>query len=114
MFELHLKADGPMEQAIMSLFDELKAVLSDTANLSAEAAEIRTAFDGFKANAATLNETIQSLQSQLASGGVVTESQLAELLVLAKAKDAAITGLFTPDFVGTDPVPPVDPVVPSE
>ena len=108
MLVFYLKAEGPVEQAIMSLFDELKAVLSDTTNLSTEAAEIKAAVDGFKASAATLNETIQSLQSQLANGGGVTEGQLAELLVLAKAKDAAITSIFTPDFVGTDPVVPTE------
>ena len=112
MLEFYIKAEGPVEQRIMSLFDELKAVLSDTTNLSSEAAEIKAAVDGFKASAATLNETIQSLQSQLANGGGVTEAQIAELLVLAKAKNDAILGLFTPDFVGTEP--PAPPAGPGE
>lgn len=90
----------------MSLLEELKSVLADNTTLTAEAAEIKAAVDSFKSNAAALNARIEELQATIANGGGVTESQLAELLDLAKAKNAAIASLFTPD---APPAPPAGP-----
>lgn len=92
----------------MSLYDELKSVLSDTANLSAESAQIRASVDEFKAANANLTATIADLRSQIANGSSVTDEQLQELITLAKAKDSAILGIFTPDFVGTEPPAPAE------
>ena len=103
MFKVYIEADGPLEGLAMSLLEELKAVLADNSNLTVEAAEIKEAVDGFKANAAALNARIEELQATIANGGGVTEAQLAELLDLAKAKNAAISTLFTPDVPPTLP-----------
>lgn len=108
--EFYLKAEGPMEQAIMSLVDELRSVLSNTENLTSEAAQIRTAVEEFKTANASLTATVNDLRAQLANGSSVTDEQLRELLALAKAKDAAILGIFTPDFHGKEPAPePTEP-----
>lgn len=112
MLVFYLKAEGPVEQSIMSLLEKLEAVITDTASLTAEGAQIRAAIDEFKANAKDLKEvneslkaTIESLRAQLANGSSVTDEQLQNLIVKAEAKNAAIEALYTPDFVGTDPSP---------
>lgn len=93
----------------MSLFEQLKSVLSNTDNITSEAAQIRTAVEEFKAANASLTATVNDLRAQLANGSSVTDEQLKELIALAEAKDAAILGIFTPDFVGNDtPAPPVE------
>ena len=100
---LYFKVEGPMEERIVSLYEDLKNVLSDNANLTAEAAEIKAAVDTFKSENANLAATVAQLQSTISNGGAVTESQLQELLDLAKAKDARILDLFTPDATPTPP-----------
>lgn len=105
MLELQLKVDGPLEERIVGLLEDIKAALADNTTLTAEAAEIKAAVDSFKTEAAALNAKIAELQAALNAGGGVTQADLQEILNLATAKNQAIVDLFTPD-ANTNPTGP--------
>jgi hypothetical protein len=119
MLVFYLKAEGPMEQKVMNLIDKLDAVISDTTTLTSEGAQIRATFLEFKEKADALSASNESLKATIeelkaAKGNTISDEQLQTLIAKAEAKNAAIDALFTPDFVGTEPTPPTDPVTPSE
>lgn len=97
MFKLSIEIDGPNEESIVSLLEQIKAALADNSAVSAEAAQIKDAVDGFRAANAQLVAKIAELQASLDLGTAVTDAELQEVLNLVNAKNDAIANIFTPE-----------------
>lgn len=97
MIEMYFRVEGPNEERIVSLIEQIKAALADNSNVESEIAEVRAVVDGYREANGRLEAKIADLQIALEAGGGVTQADLVQILELANAKNAAIASIFTPE-----------------
>lgn len=107
MFEVHIKAEGPGEEKLMSalqaIFDKIQESYTIVDN---EAAEVRAAITAFKEESAQLREQIAQLREQIAQGETVNPEDVDRIIDLLATKDARVSAIFTPE---DGPTPPSGP-----
>lgn len=96
MFEAYIKADGPLETAIMATLNELLARLDASgAKAEAERAQVFEAISALKTEITSLREIIQNQP--------LPDVDLAPAFAKLDEIDAKIDGIYTPE---DSPAPP--------
>lgn len=99
VIEVHIKADGPMENVIMATVNELIERLKATgAKADAEHAQVVAAVTSLKDEVSNLRDIIANQP--------LPEVDLAPAFAALDEIDAKIDGIYTPDAAVEPPAPP--------